>query len=147
MRGLKADAREERLKGTAGANEAALIGQIRILDQCLALATEQQSAAERETAVEGNEKCAVRGHPSALKNLEVQVGKVLTANNATSTTLTHLGRPPKQGWIGSYGIGVHPLGLELLSVAYSGFNDLCSGLTTDGVYNHDSVTSFVKARA
>jgi hypothetical protein len=61
--GLRADlyasAKEERLKGTAEANEAALKGTaevneaslkglIGILEQRLALATEQQAAAERE---------------------------------------------------------------------------------------------------
>jgi hypothetical protein len=115
MRGLRADANEAR----AEANEAALKGQMGILEQRLALATEQQKASGREAEgfkkelAELKEK-VVHDAPSeeirlTVTNLEVQLGKLLTANNATTATLTSPGlwRPPAHltqftdnGWLG-----------------------------------------------
>jgi hypothetical protein len=118
LRGFKADVNEERLRGTAEtnearlrgtaeANEAALKGQMGILEQRLALATEQQAAAEREgqgfqkELAELKEKMADDTTLSedirrAVTNLDFQLGKLLAANNATTTTLTSPGlwQPP-----------------------------------------------------
>jgi hypothetical protein len=103
MRGFKADANEARLNGRAEANEAALNGKIGILEQRLAFAAEQQTAAER--VAEGfrneldelKEKMAHDARPEDIRqtvtNLEVQLGKLLAANNATTTTLTSPGLP------------------------------------------------------
>jgi hypothetical protein len=93
-----AEANEARIRGTAEANEAALKGQIGILEQRLALATEQQTAAKGEAEGFKNkldellEKVAHNAPPEDVRrtvmNLEVQLGKALAANNATTTTLT-----------------------------------------------------------
>ena len=90
MRGYKADA-----------EKAALNGQIAILKQRLALATEQQAAAEREAENfrkeldELKEKLAHNAAPNeiaiATTNLDVLLGRLLTANNATTATLTFSG--------------------------------------------------------
>jgi hypothetical protein len=123
MRGFKAGADEARLSGTAGAKEEALRGQIGILEQRLALAAEQQSAAKREGEEFKNEldvlkekleqrfALVTKRQPAAagefrqiMTNLEVLFGRLLEANNATTITLTAkevkmgdpIGRPRRQ---------------------------------------------------
>jgi outer membrane murein-binding lipoprotein Lpp len=97
MRGYKADAREAALAG----ENVGLNGQIEILKQRLALATEQQAAAEREAEGfrkqldELKEKVAhnapARDIQVVTTNLDVLLGRLLTANNATTATLTFAG--------------------------------------------------------
>jgi hypothetical protein len=106
----------------AATNGAALKGQIGILEQRLAFATEQQTAAKREAdgfkkeLDELKEKMA-HNAPSedirqSITKLEVLLGKLLTANNATTATLTspgfwqpqnpaHLTQSTDQGWLKS----------------------------------------------
>ena len=97
MRGYKADADQSELKTEI----AGLKGQLAIFEQRLALATEQQKAAEREAEDfrlelgELKKKVASNASPKELQvvttNLDVLLGRLLTANNATSATLTFSG--------------------------------------------------------
>jgi hypothetical protein len=98
LRGYKADTNEAALTGEKNAKEAALTGEIKLLEQRHALATELQAAAEREAERfkselnELKEKVAQDAPPeeiqAAVTNLEVQLGKFQAANNATTAALS-----------------------------------------------------------